>query len=94
MISNLALGVMLITAFSVVLFHGKEAIPQYDPRQGKVIFFSFAIAVLFLILPNFCGRYWLFHSLWHLFLAIGYYTLYLQIERPRLDRKMTNGKTI
>lgn len=41
------------------------------------------------IFPN---HYWLFHSLWHVFLAAGYYELYALIEQDRLTAQKTPAK--
>lgn len=83
MVVLLALGTMVMTALVSVLCRGPMYLPSF--RHGGRIFSCFCAAALFLILPNFLGNYWLFHSLWHLLLAVGYRQLYYELEEANLS---------
>lgn len=40
----------------------------------------YVLAFSFFVLPEvFTGSYWLFHSLWHVMMAMGYHELYHQL---------------
>ena len=86
---------MLTTALSAALLRPKGSFVTYRPLQGRLVFFCFYSAGLFLFLPNLLECYWLFHSLWHLMLAAGYHVLYAELEHERLTTQLhgkLNGK--
>eukprot|EP00884_Botryococcus_braunii_P023617 jgi/Botrbrau1/993/Bobra.114_1s0032.2 len=71
------LGALAIKA----LLEGLHTLPRYKPGAKRRILSYFIMAFVFFPLPEqFPSLYWLFHSLWHLCVAVAFYELYMCLE--------------
>eukprot|EP00877_Chromochloris_zofingiensis_P001764 jgi/Chrzof1/11589/Cz06g01090.t1 len=72
---------MMATILVKVLVDGVSHFPQYGGNVGTRIMLSFVLAFSFFVLPNrIPALYWAWHSLWHLFMGVGYYELYKHLD--------------
>lgn len=75
------LVVLLATVAAKAVLEGWSTLPKYCSRRGPQTVACFALGFAFFPLPELLPRhYWLFHTLWHIFLARGYQLLYQQLE--------------
>ena len=78
----------LATKFAV---EGAATLPPLCRRRAKRTLAFFFLGFFFFPIPEVYPQlYWLFHSLWHVFLAAAYYSLYgglLEAEGPGSARK-------
>lgn len=78
-------AVMLTTLVAKVLVEGVQTLPKYCRRRGTTALGFFTLGFIAFPMPELFPRhYWLFHSLWHVLLAAGYYQLYALIEAESL----------
>jgi hypothetical protein len=65
-------AVLLATLASKACLEGWASLPKYCPRRGRRTLACFAAGFGVFPLPELLPRhYWLFHSLWHMFMADG-----------------------
>ncbi|KAI7839621.1 hypothetical protein COHA_006621 [Chlorella ohadii] len=86
--SKVLVLVLLATLAAKALLEGFHTLPRYCPRYGKRTLACFAAGFAVFPLPElFPNYYWLFHSLWHVFMAEAFHLLYLQLEGAHLQRQ-------
>ena len=69
---------------------GMDTMPRYNKKKAKRILICFFLGFFVFPLPEvFPQIYWLTHSLWHCFMAIGYDALYTELlsQQEELERK-------
>ena len=60
-----------------LLLEGWDSFPSYTAGVGLRVISSVVAAFSCFLAPHFQPEmYWLWHSLWHVFLGVGYYELY------------------
>lgn len=63
---------------------GFKTFPRYSKGRGlRALIFAFLGFTCF-ALPNRFAMYWFWHSMWHVFLGLCYYDLYMDLERDAL----------
>ncbi|KAL3151016.1 hypothetical protein ABBQ38_012887 [Trebouxia sp. C0009 RCD-2024] len=84
-IMHTLVAVMLTTLAAKLLVEGVHTLPKYCRRRGTTTLGLFMLGFIAFPMPELFPRhYWLFHSLWHVLLAAGYYQLYALIEAESL----------
>ncbi|GAB4814400.1 hypothetical protein N2152v2_001446 [Parachlorella kessleri] len=80
--SKVLLVIMLATLCAKLTVEGAHTLPKYCRKRVTKVLVCYLLGFSFFVLPEiFVGSYWLFHSLWHLMIAIAYYELYQQLEQ-------------
>ncbi|PSC69896.1 serine threonine [Micractinium conductrix] len=79
--SRALLGVLLATLAAKAVVEGWHTVPRYCPRRGRRTLAFFIAGFGFFPWPErFPRQYWLYHSLWHICMAKGFYLLFFQLE--------------
>lgn len=80
-IMHTLMAVILAALAAKLLVEGVDTLPKYCRRRGAKALGLFVLGFVAFPMPEiFPKHYWLFHSLWHVLLAAGYYELYALIE--------------
>ncbi|KAL0019556.1 hypothetical protein WJX79_000427 [Trebouxia sp. C0005] len=80
-IMHTLMAVILAALAAKLLIEGVDTMPKYCRRRGAKALGLFVMGFVAFPMPEiFPKHYWLFHSLWHVLLAAGYYELYALIE--------------
>lgn len=79
-VSGTTLAVLLLTVACKLFIEGPHKLPRYSLHRGLRTAVSFALSFVSFVMPQrMPHQYWLWHSLWHLLLGVGYYELYAQL---------------
>lgn len=82
--------IMLATVVVKLLVDGHRRFPTYTWHSTIRLLVSFALGFASFKLPERQPHlYWFWHSMWHLFMGLGYYELYTQLEKshPSIEMK-------
>lgn len=80
-IMHTLMAVILAALAAKLLVEGVDTLPKYCRRRGAKALGLLVLGFIAFPMPEiFPKHYWLFHSLWHVLLAAGYYELYALIE--------------
>jgi hypothetical protein len=98
--SRALLAVMCATLLAKLVLEGPGTLPKYNKARGRRAGLCFLFGFVVFPLPElFPEKYWLCHSLWHCFIAIGYYELYNELlvqdamkSNDQKLRRQTHGK--
>lgn len=83
-VALVVLFTLLITALLKVVVEGAETFPKYSEGTGFRVLLWFILGFVTFALPTkMPDLYWFWHSCWHIFLALGYYDLYSELERQK-----------
>lgn len=68
---------LLLTTLFQIVFQGIKPFHFHNKRYWSMAMGFYALGFLSFVQPNkFPEQYWLWHSLWHVFMSVGYFYLY------------------
>ncbi|GMH38500.1 hypothetical protein BSKO_06384 [Bryopsis sp. KO-2023] len=82
----LGLGTLIALSSLKITVEGLKTFPRFSKGHGLRAFLWAFLGFTCFVLPNRLAMYWFWHSLWHLFLGLCYYELYVDLERENLSK--------
>ncbi len=84
-VMNTSMAFTLLTIAAKLLLDGPKTLPTYTPATLWKILSAVVAGFTCFFMPNFHPAYWLWHSLWHIFMGVAFLELYRHLDGHSSD---------